>query len=202
MLTNEQVQKLVSLYSTGEYSHTSVSDITGISYYLVYKFYREWKIWFQFPQAKRKPRTGDKSAITNVKEAYEFYCSGATLEDVGIRYGITRERVRQIFRLHGLLSRRIWTQKRKKYFHCKVGHKLQKGEYLNTCEKCRKDRESRKKNGFLQKIMCKNGHLLQPPNLIFYIYGDGKQGRKCKQCCYARSKEYLKNKRKKKNATI
>lgn len=38
-------------------------------------------------------------------EMYELYEQGATLEEVGICYGITRERVRQIFHKAGLASR-------------------------------------------------------------------------------------------------
>lgn len=39
------------------------------------------------------------------REMYEFYVAGATLEEVGVRFRLTRERVRQIFREAGMSTR-------------------------------------------------------------------------------------------------
>jgi Homing endonuclease associated repeat len=38
---------------------------------------------------------------------YDFYATGATLEEVGVRFGLTRERVRQVFQEAGLPTRSI-----------------------------------------------------------------------------------------------
>lgn len=48
--------------------------------------------------------TGDDRG-QRAREMYALYEQGATLEEIGICYGITRERVRQIFRKAGLASR-------------------------------------------------------------------------------------------------
>ena len=37
-------------------------------------------------------------ALERARAMYDLYSRGATLEGVGRRYGLTRERVRQIFR--------------------------------------------------------------------------------------------------------
>jgi hypothetical protein len=47
------------------------------------------------------------SADRRAEQAYELYKAGATLAEVGERYGVSRERVRQIFRDHGFRVRSI-----------------------------------------------------------------------------------------------
>lgn len=47
-------------------------------------------------------RVGEKSGTERASEMHQMYADGATLEEVGRRYGMTRERVRQVFRAAGL----------------------------------------------------------------------------------------------------
>lgn len=49
------------------------------------------------------PASGNK----RVAAAYAMYEAGATLEEVGQAFGVTRERVRQLFRQHGLPTRGV-----------------------------------------------------------------------------------------------
>jgi DNA-binding CsgD family transcriptional regulator len=42
-------------------------------------------------------RAGSQKRIERYKEMYSLYCEGLTYDQIGQRYGITRERVRQIF---------------------------------------------------------------------------------------------------------
>jgi len=44
-------------------------------------------------------------ASQRTREMYALYANGATLEEVGVRFGLTRERVRQIFREAGISTR-------------------------------------------------------------------------------------------------
>jgi hypothetical protein len=49
------------------------------------------------------------SQVTDLRtrSMYEMYATGATLEEVGARFGITRERVRQVFREAGISTRSL-----------------------------------------------------------------------------------------------
>lgn len=50
-------------------------------------------------------RRNDRAA--RAVSAYELYQGGATLDEVGRQFGVTRERIRQIFREHGFPTRSV-----------------------------------------------------------------------------------------------
>lgn len=63
---------------------------------------------------KVKPPSSSGEGVTNrravtqrVKEMYSSYEAGATLEEIAVRFGISRERVRQLFRQAGLSTRSV-----------------------------------------------------------------------------------------------
>lgn len=108
---NEKRRRLLVLLLSGEYSYTEVAKIAGLKYGDVAGFHRRWKYRYELPPAKRGrvgiPKKKKKSVLRdNLKEAYEVYKGGKSLDDVGKIYGnIGREAVRQMFKKHGLETR-------------------------------------------------------------------------------------------------
>lgn len=69
----------------------------------------------------------------NIREMQSLYESGMTLQQVGYRYGITRERVRQLFAREGIARRatgRARTDPSKKVFTCLECRKTKTLKYV------------------------------------------------------------------------
>lgn len=193
--------KLVKLYWVGKYTHAEIAEKVGVTYACVQYFFKTWKDIFSFPKPPKKFRKRSphwKSTIMeNVQEAYAFYLQGSTLQEIGNAYGgISRERVRQVFKMNGLKSRPTGRPSRK-YLECPKGHKLGKGEHRNKCNICRTERKELRAKGLHRIKTCKQGHECTEENTYFYMY-KGYKGRRCKKCSYG----YIKKWKAKKNANI
>lgn len=49
---------------------------------------------------------GKRGSISDIKEVLELYNSGLTLQDIGNKFNVTRERVRQFLNIHGVNTKR------------------------------------------------------------------------------------------------
>lgn len=195
MLTRELRNKLLMLYSTGNYTHEQLSDKFNIPRNNVSSFFQRHKKNYFLPKPPRKKRKKQASAIGehNIDLAYTLYQTGATLQKVGEKFGITRERVRQVFHKFNKISRPSGSQK--KYHFCKNGHEMTKGKFAATCQICIDDRRARRANGLYLKTHCIHGHEYTPENTVVVKAKPGyANSRRCKTCHVAaikRSREKI-----------
>lgn len=179
--------KLIKLYKQGNKTHREIALECGIRYQNVYTFWQNKNELYGLPKPAR-----DNEECTNrrkgklaekVEEAYSLYKSGLNLEQVGQRYGgVSRERVRQIFRKNGLSSRTPGIARRK-HFICENGHQLGLGESRNNCKTCIIERKEFRKKGLHLKTHCIHGHALVGHNIIWETNGHKKWlVRRCRTC--------------------
>lgn len=182
MISEETHEMILAMYSTGEYTHQQVAEISGQTYKNVSGIYHNEKESCGLPKPPRKLRNTEKTLLrANLEKAYKEYCAGDTLKIIGERYGnITRERVRQVFSKSGLVSRPSGYFR--KYTHCTEGHELDKGEFQKACRICKKLKAEARARGEHFKKVCKHGHEMTKDNIIYFKYKSGNTGRRCKKC--------------------
>lgn len=199
MLTDDQKEKLHEFYSGGQLFHHEIAEKLGIKYGQAYSFYKNHHLERCYARPSRHPRTRRNSdtpvLMANVAAAYKFYLeANLTLAEVGELFGgITRERVRQVFKMNGLKSRPAGSVR--KYDHCEKGHLLVQGEYSWTCSTCREERKKKRERGLHLKTHCIHGHEMTPENTLhFLLKGGPKEGRRCKTCAYECNRNWQKKK--------
>lgn len=193
MLDKMVKERLVGLYVFGVLTHHEIAKNLGLTYNQVYQFYMANRAKYNLPL----PNKRNYSPITqNVYEAYKLYVGGLTLEKVGDQFGITRERVRQVFEKFGLETRNAGYSCRKYYF-CNKGHELHKGETRLNCPTCRQLKKEYRAKGLHFKTHCLKGHELKGDNLYMSKYAPGKYSRRCRKCACATNRKSAKKKSKK-----
>lgn len=193
--------RLHKLYSMGKLTHFQIAEKLGLEYKQVYGFYDCFKHKEYYTKPPRNPRTRrnylEPILMANVEKAYAFYLGGLTLAQVGERFGgVTRERVRQVFKINGLKSRHSGFTRRKTAYVCDKGHKLGKKEYPKTCKKCRIERRKLREKGFHLVSHCKQGHAIAGPNLMETFLPSGIRARRCRVCAYAANRKSILKKKK------
>lgn len=91
------IEKLTEFASQGM-TMRQASEATGMPYISVAKYVREHGI--PFKKWKRGPDTCAEGSNERSDKMAALYRSGQTLEQIGVEFGLTRERVRQILRKH------------------------------------------------------------------------------------------------------
>lgn len=180
-------RSLKAAYLQGGMSHQEISEKFKITYTAACGFYNYYKSEYAFPPMKCVRK--QSSLFENVEMAYWLYSQGSTLEEVGKVFGVSRERVRQVFEaIGGMPSRKAG--RNKKYLVCKKGHQLRENEYRHTCKTCAKESKERREKGLYTRTHCKWGHEFTEDNLYWYPLLKGGKGRRCKICMYEKSKAY------------
>lgn len=198
MLTKEQKKKLHELYSKGKYGHHEIAKMVGVDYRQAYAFFKERRNTKYYVRPPRSPYTKWRKSyiMDNVAEAYALYLGGMTLAQIGKRFGgVSRERVRQVFKMNRLKTRSAGFARRKTAWVCEKGHKLGKKEYPKTCKKCIAERSKLRKKGLHLVTHCKYGHVLAGHNLIEFTDPNGWAGRRCRACAYAAMRKSIAKKK-------
>ncbi len=123
-------------------------------------------------------------SVDRLKQEYD---QGATLRDIGARYGLSHQAVHQRLRYHGveLRLRRIYAQRA--CTQCGALFQPTREDHRYCSSQCYGD--ARKD---VHQERCYKGHLMTPENLT------PRYGRKpphCRQCARERQKRYLDRKR-------
>lgn len=98
--TRLMIEKLNELALQGM-SYAQAAAVIDGKYHYVAGFSRRYGIPFRLEQRGRKLGSGREAAINERSEEMRaLYIDGQTLEQIGKKFGISRERVRQILTLH------------------------------------------------------------------------------------------------------
>ena len=115
-------------------------------------------------ESKEKERLG--RFIERRDSMISDYCSGMTLDDVGKKYHVTRERVRQIIKSHPD-SELFTIQSRDK-------RKVPKVPIVNVCNHCQNEYEAKNQGNKYCSVRCKRLHRIKYPELIDILETKGK----------------------------
>lgn len=184
--------KIINCYKTGEYSYLDIARKFKIGYPSARYIYHKYNEEFYFPPVQRgKGKPGKECKLFPHLDEIQFMYNvlGLTFRQIGKTYGVSYQRVEQVFRKYGIKSRRGAVRK---FTHCNKGHQLniENKEYRGSCAQCRQERLAFRAAGKHLKTHCINGHEYTLKSTRFVKYAPGKYVRRCKICQREHMKKY------------